>query len=271
MTTTGPRFRFPEVDNAYVPSGSIGLLAVPSMLAMGGVAALLGGYLLGAILPSLDNLSRKPGLLGILLTILEIILKLAAFGFLGAGVGLAVHVGGRFGRNRNQWAALVLGLVCGVIVFIVVVSVGWDNPEYEKPTVAPLMAIAMFVALVLGPAATAYTGVGEDPFCEDHRRFLERREIHKLPYSAEGAAMDLLLSRDFAAIAKLPGTQDMMNYAAIELWFCDVCEAGYLSMTTTLSILKEDDYEAHVSEEERQVFSSSLNASEVKMIIGRER
>ena len=133
-------FQFTEVQNAYKPSGKITFLAIPVMLFFGGAIALIGGYLLGLALPSIDNLSRN-GVVGL---IIESILKLLLSTALGYGMALGIHRSGRIAKNRNIWVGMVIGFFCGLAAFIVMWLVGGHNPKYGVSTVGPFLGIAMF-------------------------------------------------------------------------------------------------------------------------------
>ena len=84
------------------PSGKITFQSILLMLLLGGVISLIGRYLLGAVFPELDNLSREGSGLG---NFLKILLSLG----LGYGIGFGVYGGGRIGKNRNPWIGIVIG------------------------------------------------------------------------------------------------------------------------------------------------------------------
>jgi hypothetical protein len=66
-------FEFPSVENAYKPSGKISFITIPVMLFLGGMISLVGGYLIGLALPSINTLVFMKGSfwwgLGVLLRI----------------------------------------------------------------------------------------------------------------------------------------------------------------------------------------------------------
>lgn len=258
-------FNFPEVENAYKPSGRITFLSILLMLLLGGAISLIGGYLLGAVLPKLDNLSREGGVLGL---IIEILLKLVLSLGLGYGIAFGVYQGGKMGKNRNAWIGIVIGGICGLAAFIITLSVGGANPEYGGSTIGPLMGVAMFCAIVVGPAIWTGGGAATDPFCELHNRFMKETEISKLPIYSERNAMNFLSSREFEKIVELSPTDDLDNYSTIQMYYCDECMKGYISMRTKLTIREqESDGSSYSKSESRLVFSSSLDSSEVKTIL----
>lgn len=222
-------------------------------------------------LPGLDNFSREADVF-VLGLIIEIILKLVLSLALGYGTAFVVYYGGRIAKNRNIWVGIVIGFLCGLAAFIVMWSVGGDNPKYGGFTVGPFMAIAMFCAIVFIPVRDAAGGGAADPFCEQHNCFMKMKEISKLPISSEREAMNLLSNRQFTKVGQLRSTDDINNYSTIQVWYCTKCLNGYISMTTKLTVHEQgSDGSSHSESASRLVFSSTLNQSEAEMILGSDK
>jgi len=127
------------------PSGKITFQSILLMLLLGGVISLIGRYLLGAVFPELDNLSREGSGLG---NFLKILLSLG----LGYGIGFGVYGGGRIGKNRNPWIGIVIGRQVvrqTLIPFFVLVGILYPKGSLAQQVEEEILANVKVIRVVV--------------------------------------------------------------------------------------------------------------------------
>lgn len=250
-------FAFEEVESAYKPSGRIGWVAIPLMLLFGTVISVLGGTLVGGAVFHLHVLAvQTEGFAKPLLAIPIIGLPL----LLGFTIGGGIYKGNCMGKNRNSLVGFFVGLLCGLIGFAVTWANGGNSYGW-------MFGIILFCAIALTPAGVGMAGV-DDPFCEQHQRFMKFQVISTIPVASEMEALNLLDSRQFGRLETLPVTDDVLNYSRISAFYCETCMNGYLSMLTKLTVR---DKKGQRDSRTRRVFSSAVIPIEIEALTTKKK
>jgi hypothetical protein len=255
------RARLPEVKSAYVPSGKMPPIAlfwlalgsglgVPAGaltgLVLGGITVVLLvliGFLLGAMASVCGRVLCIVVLAEIAVALIGAVLT---FGGIGAVPAWITAWAGKFGKNRNAWAATVFALPSAVIAYAVVAAVpqvaayavGPADPsddfalsslvhllsDFSWTTLA-LWGLGFLVTVALA-AFYAHDTVGLQKFCEPCERYMDEAPLHGLSLERGVWAIDAIRAgngRDAAPHLAAETGRDLEPHA----FGCSGCGRGY--------------------------------------------
>ncbi len=224
------REELPAVPSAYQPSGALPASALLTLV-LGTAAGVLVGTLAGLVVAAgvgvvVGLLGLLVGLMffcgyvlimGIILFVLGAVVGLGlTFAAAGWGAAMSTTQAGRWGKNRNQSAAVVLsqgsaGLAVTLLWLLYQVAGqpfletrGWAPPQLFGLDLIPVgVALLGVVVAVIVAAKVAGKRVLAAKFCEDCDQFMDVRELNTLSRAVLRAAVLALAQGDLEAAASL--------------------------------------------------------------------
>lgn len=234
----------------YSPSGKIGLISIPVMLAAGGALGIAAAFIVHLVWQ----------LTGFYL----IFLFPAGIGF-AAGIGL--NIGVRVGDNRSAIMGALGGLVVGAVSYASMhyfdsVSYGASNPMGYLSEIADLGYTIFFIP-ISGPFAwlswilemgivifltvNVASGSAAEPYCEEDGQWCEDRTLFVTTRGSIEGIMAAMSMGDYHRIKDLQSEPaDERDQLRVDVHHCEKCKRkGYLTFTT-VTPEGDDDTEEEV-------------------------
>ena len=274
-------FRFPEVPNAYIPSGKWTLPAVLLALA----CALPGGAAGGALLifahyfflttvwAIRSGTSSIPGI-GLLFVVVILAGHLLLTFIPIVLVMLLLRWTTHTAKLRNPQIERAVGIAAGVTICLVYTLLGFGLPmfreglEGSQPLIFSGFALLGFAVILYGFSQRATIYSANEPFCEDCQVFMKQRNYDRFPTRNEDGLLKSLQGHDFSGLLQAQKPGDLGSYCSAHLYYCPRCRrSGYLNLETHL-------HHYHLGEknstsdhpESRLVYSARLNADEIQVL-----
>jgi hypothetical protein len=220
----------------YSPSGKIGLVSIPVMLALGGALGIAAAFIIHLVWQ----------LTGFYL----IFLFPAGIGF-AAGIGL--NIGVRVGSNRSAMTGAVGGLVVGVVSYASMhyfdsLSYGASDPMSYLSEIADIGYTILFIP-ISGPFAwlswilemgvvifltiTMASGSAAEPYCEEDGQWCEDRTLFVTTSGSTQGILTAMSKGDYHRIKDLQSEPvDERDQVKVDVHYCGKCiRKGYLTLT----------------------------------------
>jgi len=273
----------PKVPSAYQPSGALPASALLSLTVGAFVGALAGGgvaFLGGALMAALGMIVVIgivcAGLLSIPIGILGLLFSLLTFVLAGWISARCTTLFGRWGKNRNIRAAVVLSAFSGALSALIAWGLfhflrslpALADKQSFGPQAGGFDVIPLVFALLGGAVAAFIAGyqgadqVHSDKFCESCERFMGRTERRSVTLGGLRALTLALKRKDLDAAAALLHAPSG-EAGKVELFTCSNCSRGYVELTATFKALWKKKKDKKEKSESWLVASLGLAASDL--------
>lgn len=242
---TYTHFRYPEVPNAYQPSGKAPFMAVfltiILMIFTGGaigVGLIFLQYYFLKFFWGIGSVNLGPFrvlLFLIIIAFIFFIYSLAA-GLLAWGVQqISIHH-----KIRNASVESLLRNFGGVVLCLGYALMGFSLPLFTRGLAGSdrtiFAGLALFGWGVLFWQLKKANSISEKPFCEICDAFMQQAVIGKYSTKDEGRLLSRLESGNFEPLDQGFKVTEKHNHCKLSLDYCDSCQAaGYVNLITTLA------------------------------------
>jgi hypothetical protein len=276
-------FRFPEVQNAYVPSGKWSLQALLLALvialpggAAGGALLIFAHYLFLKLMWFISSAARIIPYAAWAALLIVYMLTLVGHFILSYSLAALIQRLLRWtthtARLRNPGIEQAVGISSGIAGCVVYTILGLSLPLFRveltgsQPWVFGILALVGFGVILWGLSRRAiYTS--NEPFCEDCQVFMTERLFDRLPTRNEEKLIKCFQSHDFSILQPANPKNELAHYCEVASWHCPKCfRVGYLDMETHLEHFHSRPNQMDRDMEIRLVYSALLNADDLLVL-----
>lgn len=259
------QIELPPAKSAYVPSGKLPPIAI-LWLAFGAAAGVPAGALTGVLIGGISMalvaligfvlglMATMCGRVLCIIALLELAVALIGAGLTFAGIGAVpawlAAAAGKYGKNRNKWAAMVVSLPAAVVAFAIVVAVpqvaaylvGPADPadDFALSTLVHMLADPSWLTLALyglgflvtlGTAAfAAGEAVSAQKFCEPCERYMDEAHLHPMRFDVAKWTIEALRGGAGPDVASHVASESGPDVDP-HVFGCPNCARGYFEAT----------------------------------------